>query len=209
MSNSSFRDSLYLSTCTDLLDHYTAYQREIDDYIEKVIRQEGSRFVERPQNQNNANTYGVEISGRYALKQTQQGHSFMLNAQLSTVHAKVEDENHQQRLVSDVAPYTASTGISYNYQPWRLATSVNLNYVPEFTRALDNQPYDRTSNQRVNMDISLTKRFSDGWASTLNVRNLLSTDYKERLTNQSNGSLYEARINQAIPSVLISLEKKF
>ena len=187
----------------------TAYQREIDDYIEKVIRQEGSRFVERPQNQNNANTYGVEISGRYALKQTQQGHSFMLNAQLSTVHAKVEDENHQQRLVSDVAPYTASTGISYNYQPWRLATSVNLNYVPEFTRALDNQPYDRTSNQRVNMDISLTKRFSDGWASTLNVRNLLSTDYKERLTNQSNGSLYEARINQAIPSVLISLEKKF
>ena len=187
----------------------TAYQREIEDYIEKVIRQEGSRFVERPQNQDNATTYGVEISGRYALKQTKRGNSFMLNGQLSTVRAKVEGENHQQRLVSDVAPYTASAGLSYNYQPWQLATSVNLNYVPEFTRALDNQPYNRTSNERVNMDISITKRFTDGWATTLNARNILSTDYKERLTYQTDGSLYESRINQAIPSVLITLEKKF
>ena len=187
----------------------TAYQREIDDYIEKVIRQEGTRFVERPQNQNNATTYGVEIAGRYALKQTENGHSFMLNGQLSTVRAKVEDENHQQRLVSDVAPYTASTGLSYNYQPWRISTSVNLNYVPEFTRALDNQPYDRTSNERINMDISVTKRFNDGWATTLNARNIFSTDYKERLSSQADGSLYESRINQAIPSVLVSLEKKF
>ncbi|WP_445660776.1 TonB-dependent receptor plug domain-containing protein [Acinetobacter sp. F16] len=187
----------------------TAYQREIDDYIEKVIRQEGTRFVERPQNQDNATTYGVEIAGRYALKQTENGHSLMLNGQLSTMRAKVEDENHQQRLVSDVAPYTASTGLSYNYQPWRISTSVNLNYVPEFTRALDNQPYNRTSNERVNMDISVTKRFNNGWATTLNARNTFSTDYKERLTNQADGSLYESRINQAIPSVLVSLEKKF
>ncbi|WP_425916924.1 TonB-dependent receptor plug domain-containing protein [Acinetobacter sp. TSRC1-2] len=187
----------------------TAYQREIDDYIEKVIRQEGTRFVERPQNRDNASTYGVELAGRYALKQTENGHSFMLNGQLSTVRAKVEDENHQERLVSDVAPYTASAGLSYNYQPWRISTSVNLNYVPEFTRVLDNQPYDRTSNERVNMDISITKRFTDGWATTLNARNILSTDYKERLTSQADGSLYESRRNQAIPSVLMSLEKKF
>lgn len=187
----------------------TAYQRKIDDYIEKVIRQEGTRFVERPQNQDNATTYGVEIAGRYALKQTENGHSLMLNGQLSTVRAKVEDENHQQRLVSDVAPYTASAGLSYNYQPWRISSSVNLNYVPEFTRALDSQPYNRTSNERVNMDISVTKRFNNGWATTLNARNTFSTDYKERLTNQADGSLYESRINQAIPSVLVSLEKKF
>ncbi|MDN5511724.1 TonB-dependent siderophore receptor [Acinetobacter sp.] len=187
----------------------TAYQREIEDYIEKVIRQENGRFVERPINQDNATTYGVEIAARYALKQTENGHSFMLNGQLSTVRAKIEDANHQQRLASDVAPYTASAGLSYNYQPWRLSSSVNLNYVPEFTRALDNQPYDRTSNERVNVDISVTKRFNDDWATTLSARNIFSTDYKERLNNQSDGSLYESRVNQAIPSVLISVEKKF
>jgi len=187
----------------------TAFHRDIDDYIEKVIRQEGTRFVERPYNQDQATTYGLEISGRYALKQTENGHSFMLNGQLSTVRAKIEDTDHNTRLASDVAPYTASTGVSYNYQPWQLASSINLSYTPEFTRALDNLPYDRTTNQRVNVDISATKRFPKGWATTLSARNILSTDYKERLNNQSDGALYEARVNDAIPSFLFSVEKKF
>lgn len=187
----------------------TAFHRDVDDYIEKVIRQEGTRFVERPYNQDQATTYGVEISGRYALKQTENGHSFMLNGQLSTVRAKIEDTDHNTRLASDVAPYTASTGVSYNYQPWQLASSINLSYTPEFTRALDNLPYDRTTNQRVNVDISATKRFPKGWATTLSARNILSTDYKERLNNQSDGALYEARVNDAIPSFLFSVEKKF
>lgn len=187
----------------------TAFHRDIDDYIEKVILQEGTRFVERPYNQDQATTYGVEISGRYALKQTENGHSFMLNGQLSTVRAKIEDTDHNTRLASDVAPYTASTGVSYNYQPWQLASSINLSYTPEFTRALDNLPYDRTTNQRVNVDISATKRFPKGWATTLSARNILSTDYKERLNNQSDGALYEARVNDAIPSFLFSVEKKF
>ena len=187
----------------------TAFHRDIDDYIEKVIRQEGTRFVERPYNQDQATTYGVEISGRYALKQTENGHSFMLNGQLSTVRAKIEDTDHNTRLASDVAPYTASTGVSYNYQPWQLSSSINLSYTPEFTRALDNLPYHRTTNQRVNVDISATKRFPKGWATTLSARNILSTDYKERLNNQSDGALYEARVNDAIPSFLFSVEKKF
>ena len=187
----------------------TAYHRDIDNYIEKVIRLENGRYVERPYNQDQATTYGVEVSGRYALKQTSSGHSLMVTGQVSTVRAEIEDIDHNKRLASDVAPYTASTGLSYNYQPWKLSTSVNVTYTPEFTRALDYLPYDRTSNDRVNVDISATKRFDKGWAATLSARNILSTDYKERLNNQSDGSLYEARINDAIPSFLFTVEKKF
>ena len=187
----------------------TAYHREIDDYIERVIRQEGDRYVQRPQNQNNATTYGFELAGRYALKQTDAGHAFMLNGQVSTVRAKVDLENGGERLVSDVAPYTASVGMSYNYQPWQLATSINANYTPAYSRPLDDQPYNRHSNERFNIDLSATKRFSDGWSSSISARNILSTDYKERLTSQADGSLYQARTNEAIPSVLLSVEKKF
>ena len=187
----------------------TAYHRKIKDYIEKVIALEGSRYVERPQNQNEATTYGVELSGRYALKQTDAGHSFMLNGQVSTIRAKVEDEQHNQRLVSDVAPYNASAGLSYNFKPWQLSTSINVGYTPEFTRGLDGQPYDRTTNERFGVDLSATKRFTHGWAASLNLNNVLSTDYKERLTNQSDGSLYQARTNQGMPSFQFSLEKKF
>ena len=187
----------------------TAYHREIKDYIEKVIALEGSRYVERPQNQNQATTYGIELSGRYALKQTDAGHSFMLNGQISTIRAKVEDEQHNERLVSDVAPYNASAGLSYNFKPWQLSTSINVSYTPEFTRGLDGQPYDRTTNQRFGLDLSATKRFTGGWAASLNFNNLLSTDYTERLTNQSDGSLYQARTNQGMASFQFSVEKKF
>jgi outer membrane receptor protein involved in Fe transport len=177
--------------------------------IESVIALENGRYVKRPQNQPHATTYGIELSGRYALKQTEQGHSWMVNSQLSTIRAKVEEDNGQQRLASDVAPYSASLGLSYNYQPWLLSTSANLSYTPEFTRALENQPYTRTSNERVNLDLSVTKRFKQGWSTSLSARNLLSTDYKERLNYQTDGSLYQARISQAIPSILWNLEKKF
>ena len=189
----------------------TGFYREIDDYIEKVIRLVAptNRYIERPINQDNATTYGVEVSARYALKQTEHGHSMMVNAQLSTVRAEVEEQNHQKRLVNDVAPYSASAGLSYNYQPWKFSTSLNLNYVPEFTRALDNQPYDRRTNQRFNVDLSATKRFKDGWATSINARNILSTDYKERLTDQDTGELFQARTNQSIPSLMMTLEKKF
>ncbi|VXA55175.1 TonB-dependent receptor [Acinetobacter proteolyticus] len=187
----------------------TAYHREIKDYIEKVIALEGTRYVERPQNQDQATTYGVELSGRYALKQTEAGHSFMLNGQVSTIRAKIEDEQHRERLASDVAPYNTSAGLSYSYKPWQLSTSVNVSYTPEFTRALDGQPYDRTTNERFSLDLSATKRFSHGWAASLNLNNVLSTNYKERLTHQTDGSLYQARSNESIPSIQFSLEKKF
>lgn len=193
----------------------TAYHRKVDDYIERVIREEGDRFVERPSNQNDATTYGVEVAGRYALKQTENGHAFMLNAQLSTVRAKVKEENGIERLASDVAPYTVSTGVSYNYQPWRLATSMNVNYTPEYTRTLDQQTspddklYQRTTNQRFNVDISATKRFDHNWAATFSARNIFSTDYKTRLVDLGTGELYEARVNETIPNFMLSVEKKF
>ncbi|ENW05216.1 TonB-dependent receptor plug domain-containing protein [Acinetobacter beijerinckii] len=187
----------------------TAYHREIKDYIEKVIALEGTRYVERPQNQNKATTYGVEFSGRYALKQTDTGHSFMMNGQVSTVRVKIKDEQNNQRLVSDVSPYNISTGLSYIYNPWKISSSINLSYTPEFTRALDGQPYNRTTNQRFSLDLSTTKRLPADWAASLNLNNILATDYKERLTNQTDGRLYQARINEGTPSFQFTLEKKF
>lgn len=188
--------------------NFTGYYREVDDYIERVISLEDGRYVQRPTNQNSATTYGVELSGRYAIKQTDAGHALMLNGQVSTVRAKIDLDNGAERLASGVAPYSASAGISYNYQPWQLATSMNVSYTPAFTRPVDNQAFYQSSNQRVNVDLSATKRFKDGWATTFSARNILSTDYKTRLY-KDNGDFYQARTNEAIPSILMSIEKKF
>ncbi len=203
----AFESTLSFNTAAGGIN-LTGYYREVNDYIERVVNLEDGRYVQRPTNQNSATTYGMELSGRYALKQTQAGHSFMLNGQVSTVRAKIDLDNGGERLASGVAPYSASAGVSYNYQPWQLATSMNINYTPAFTRPVDNQPYVQNSNERVNVDISATKRFQDGWATTLSARNILSTDYKTRLY-KDNGEFYQARTNEAIPSVLLSVEKKF
>jgi len=48
-----------------------------------------------------------------------------------------------------------------------------------------------------------------GWSASVNARNILSTDYKERLSSTADGNLYQARVNEAIPSVLFGVEKKF
>jgi outer membrane receptor protein involved in Fe transport len=126
---------------------------------------------------------------------------------------QIEEENGTKRLASDVAPYTASTGVSYNYQPWRVASSLNINYTPEYTRLLNNsssvENYNRTRNERVNVDLSFTKRFDNNWSASLNARNIFSTDYKERLVKISDGSLYQARLNESIPSYMLTVEKKF
>lgn len=203
----AFESTLSFNTAAGGIN-LTGYYREVNDYIERVVNLEDGRYVQRPTNQNSATTYGMELSGRYALKQTQAGHSFMLNGQVSTVRAKIDLDNGGERLASGVAPYSASAGVSYNYQPWQLATSMNINYTPAFTHPVDNQPYVQNSNERVNVDISATKRFQDGWATTLSARNILSTDYKTRLY-KDNGEFYQARTNEAIPSVLLSVEKKF
>ncbi|MBJ9985700.1 TonB-dependent receptor [Acinetobacter sp. S40] len=187
----------------------TAFNREIKDYIENVIRLEGSRYVQRPINQNKATAYGAELTGRYAIKETEAGHSLMVTGQVSTIHVSIKDTDGNDRLASDVAPYTASSGLSYSYKPWKLSNSINVSYTPKFTRALDNQPYDRTTNSRVTVDISTTKNFSHNWGATLSLKNILGTDYKEYLRNQSDGSLYQARINESIPNILLSIEKKF
>ncbi|MDR7016370.1 TonB-dependent receptor [Acinetobacter sp. 3657] len=187
----------------------TAYHRQIKDYIEKVIALENTRYVERPQNQDEVTTYGAELSARYALKQTEAGHALMLNGQISTIRAKIEDGQHKERLVSDVAPYNASAGLSHSFKPWQVSSSFNISYTPEFTRALDGQPYDRTTNQRFSLNLSATKRFTEGWAASLNLNNVLSTDAKERLTHQSDGRLYQARTNESVPSYQFTLEKKF
>jgi outer membrane receptor protein involved in Fe transport len=68
-----------------------------------VIQLEGSRYVQRPINQDKATAYGAELTGRYAIKETGAGHSLMLTGQVSTIHVSIEDTNGNERLASDVA----------------------------------------------------------------------------------------------------------
>lgn len=189
----------------------TVFRRNIDDYIEKVVSLEGDaltgRYVERPQNQAQALASGVELSGRWALR-NQNGHSLLLNGQVSTIRAEIQRVGQADRLASGVAPYGSSLGLSYQYQPWRWSSSLNIGYQPSYQRPLDDQPYMRQVNARTSVDLSSTKRFDQGWAVTISGRNLLATDQIERLT-EADGSLFQQRRAESLPRVLLTLEKRF
>ncbi|MEC7120359.1 MAG: TonB-dependent receptor [Pseudomonadota bacterium] len=185
----------------------TVFQRDISDYIEKVVLLEQDRYVERPQNQANAEASGVELTGRWAMPQ-RNGHTLMLNGQISTLRAEIERLGQPNRRASDVAPYSASVGVSYQYQPWQWSNSLNLGYQPSYSRPVDDQPLIRQVNARTSLDISTTKRFKAGWALTLAGRNLLATDRIETL-QQLDGRLLQRRAAQSLSSVLLTAEKNF
>lgn len=186
----------------------TAYRRDVDDFIENVVRLENGRYVSRPFNQANALTQGVELSARYALKQTEKGHAFSLNGQVNTIDAQVLGADDSRRKASGIAPYNANIGLAYSYQPWRLSTSINLTYTPRFTRPLDDLPYYRMVNQQTGLDWNISRRFQKNWSLGLSVRDLVADDDIETLIH-ADGSLYQKRTAKAVPSALLTLEKKF
>lgn len=185
----------------------TVFRRSIDDYIEKVVSLEGTRFVERPQNQAEALASGVELSARWALR-NENGHSLLLNGQISTIRAEIQRAGQADRLASNVAPYSSSIGLSYQYQPLKWSANLNVGYQPSYRRPLDDQPYIRDVNARTTLDISSTKRFDQGWAVTVSGRNLLAVERIERLTTPE-GGFFQQRRAESLPSVLLTLEKRF
>lgn len=48
-----------------------------------------------------------------------------------------------------------------------------------------------------------------GCYAIFSLRNILGIDYKQYLGNQSDDSLYQARINRLIPNVILKIEQKF
>ncbi|MFZ3191946.1 MAG: TonB-dependent receptor [Moraxellaceae bacterium] len=185
----------------------TVFRRNIDDYIEKVVSLESGRYVERPQNQAEALASGVELSARWALR-NQNGHSLLLNGQISTIRAEIQRAGQADRLASNVAPYSSSIGLSYQYQPLKWSTNLNIGYQPSYRRPLDDQPYIRDVNARTTLDISSTKRFDQGWAVTVSGRNLLAAERIERLTTPD-GGFFQQRRAESLPNVLLTLEKRF
>lgn len=185
----------------------TVFRRSIDDYIERSVTLENGRYVQRPQNQAQALATGIELDGRINISKSG-GHSLLLNGQLSTIRAEIQRSGQADRLASDVAPYSASLGMSYQYQPWRWSINSNIGYTPSYTRQVEGAPFRKTQNDRTTLDLSSTKRFDGGWAMTVAATNLLGIDRTDTLYN-NDGSFSQRRNAESLPSLLLTLEHRF
>ena len=185
----------------------TGFYRDINDYIINAVNLENGRYVQLPLNAGNAVATGIELDGRWNIP-VSKGHKLLLNGQVSTIRAILHNDNQPDERAGGVAPYTSSVGVSYQYKPLRWLTNINLGYTPAYTSPVQGQPYTSKLNARTSLDLSTTKKFDQGWAVTLAVRNILSTDQYSEL-DDTNGQFYQSRKAETVPSVLLTVEKRF
>lgn len=185
----------------------TGFYRDINDYIINAVNLESGRYVQSPQNAGTAVATGVELDGRWNIP-VGKDHKLLINGQISTIRAILQNDNQPDERAGGVAPYTTSVGVSYQYKPLRWLTNINLGYTPSYTSPVEGQPYTSKLNARTSLDISTTKKFDQGWAVTLAARNILSTDQYSEL-DDANGQFYQSRKAETVPSVLLTVEKRF
>ncbi len=185
----------------------TAFERNIDNYIEKNIILMNGIYYQQPVNQDHAKANGIELEGRWAFKRTRT-HSVSLTGQVSTIRVEIEDLNGGTRRASGVAPYTASVGLVYQYMPLRWTTSLNLGYTPTYTTPVNNQPYVQYTRQQTSLDLSTTRRFTGDWAVTFSARNVLGTAYDDEVYSPTS-TYYQKRVTNNLPRLLLTVEKRF
>ncbi|MBC7751128.1 MAG: TonB-dependent receptor [Candidatus Saccharibacteria bacterium] len=185
----------------------TGFYRDINDYIINAINLENGRYVQLPENAGNAIATGIELDGRWNI-QAGKDHKLLINGQISTIRAILQNNNQPDERAGGVAPYTSSVGVSYQYKPWRWLTNINLGYTPAYTSPVQGQPYTSKLNARTSLDISTTKKFNQGLSVTLAARNVLGTDQYSQLDDTA-GQFYQSRKAETVPSVLLTVEKRF
>ncbi len=185
----------------------TGFYRDINDYIINTVALENGRYVQLPQNAGTAIATGVELDGRWNIP-VGKDHKLLINGQISTIRAILQNDNQPDERAGGVAPYTTSVGVSYQYKPLRWLTNINLGYTPAYTSPVQGQPYTSKLNARTSLDISTTRKFDQGWAVTLAARNILSTDQYSEL-DDANGQFFQSRKAETVPSVLLTVEKRF
>lgn len=185
----------------------TGFYRDMNDYIINAVNLENGRYVQLPQNAGDAVATGVELDGRWNIPMGKD-HKLLINGQVSTIRAILQNDNQPDEHASGVAPYTSSVGVSYQYKPWRWLTNVNIGYTPAYTSPVQGQPYISRLNARTSVDISTTKKFNQGVSVTFAVRNVLGTDQYSQLDDTA-GQFYQSRKAETVPSVLLTVEKRF
>ena len=179
----------------------------MNDYIINAVNLENGRYVQLPQNAGDAVATGVELDGRWNIPMGKD-HKLLVNGQVSTIRAILQNDNQPDEHASGVAPYTSSVGVSYQYKPWRWLTNINLGYTPAYTSPVQGQPYISRLNARTSVDISTTKKFNQGVSVTFAARNVLGTDQYSEL-DDATGQFYQSRKAETVPSVLLTVEKRF
>lgn len=190
------------------------YQRDVSDYVEKQVRLEGGRFVERPYNVGEAQFYGAELDLRTPLVKGR-GHHLDLIANHTEMRGEISQHNGITREVKDMPRRTSNLGLDYQHRPTHWNAGVSVNHTPAFSRTSLNDGNELERKRReayTLLDAYVGKKLSDRYEFRLIGRNLLSVE-KDETTDKLNtdGSLKsrEQKVERSEPTFYLTLETRF
>jgi outer membrane receptor for ferrienterochelin and colicins len=184
------------------------YVRQTQDFIERRVGLEGTRWVDRPWNEGNATHWGVEFDGK--VRTDSLGWSgATLRAHLTLPRSRVHDERLGiTRAARETPRYILSAGIDQTIAGgMSLGTSVQHSG-PVRTEVADEQHY--VTNRRTVLDAYVLKRLTAELNLRLSLQNLLKADTRRQADYTSGTAWWSlGSTDTGTRAVLLSLEGKW
>ena len=189
------------------------YQRNIHDFIEGRIGQEGSRYVQRPQNVGQARIYGAELDLRLPIlrrgdnRLTLMGSHAEMRGEILTSGAPLD--------IVDLAPRVSTIGLDYGHVPTGWNAGFTFNQWPRFvarTEAADGARQESMRRENPLLDIYVGKALSPTTEVRFLAKNLLSVVGGGGRTTYNAGGTQTARsekLEHTNPTFLLTIDTMF
>ncbi|GAB4120750.1 MAG: bifunctional siderophore receptor/adhesin Iha [Sideroxydans sp.] len=185
------------------------YARRTQDFIERRVQLEGTRWVERPQNEGTALHWGWEMDGKLRTD----GYGWKgatLKAHLTLPHARVEDARLGiARMARDTPRYVFSAGLDQSLPSLASSYSIALKVSGRSVTDIPGETY-AVREAIATLDASWLYKLSSMFNLRISGQNLLAADtvQESRYLNGSNVYTLHAR-NNGYASLLVTLEGRW
>lgn len=194
---------------------FNLYHRDVEDFVQKVTRLEGTRYVERPNNVGNARFWGLELDWRLPALQAA-GHSFTFTGSHAEMRGVVSNiKTAGSSSVKDMAPRVTNIGIDWRHPASQWAAGIAFNYTPQFSSDSLNPEGIRERKQRNQatlLDLYISKAFSPMAELRLVAKNVLSVEKNEANTKYNASGIFataENKTEQSKPTIFLTFESRF
>jgi iron complex outermembrane receptor protein len=185
------------------------YARSTQDFTEHRVQLEGTRWVDRPQNEGSARHWGWELDGKvrtddYGWK------GATVKAHLTLPHATVSDARLGiSRMARDTPNYIFSAGLDQSLPKLQSSYGLSLQSSGRSVTDIPNERY-AASEARTTLDGYWLYKLSPGFNLRCNVRNLLATDTVQSTRFMNGTDSYSlATRSGGYRSLLVTLEGRW
>ncbi|MFH0933933.1 MAG: TonB-dependent receptor, partial [Pseudomonadota bacterium] len=185
------------------------YVRSTQDFTERRVQFEGTRWVDRPQNEGRAMHWGFELDGKIRTD------SFgwkgaTLKSHLTLPHAQVKDERLGiTRMAQDTPKYVFSAGLDETLPSLQSSYGITLQLSGRSVTDIPGEKYGYTK-ARTTVDAFWLYRFNPKFKLRVSGQNLLATDTERSTRYMSGGDTWQLNaVEHGYRSLVATLEGRW